>query len=346
MQRLIDEEVPTNRRPREWKNTDTGSEAHVRHKENNVEVALPKQLQEQLDQAAAIEAEIAASEAAPVEGNTEEVVTEPEVVEPQAEQPEPVVQAVTQEDDSPWKRKFDVLQGKYQAEVPRLHEQVRELNGKLQELIAKAEIKPAPVPETPAVTKEDEEAFGADLMGAVRRITDQAVAKAMSEFDKKVEAAVSPVANKLVQSDADRFWATVDARVPNFNEINSDPDWVQFLGNRIVGTGMTYRQSAQHAIDTHDAASLVEIVGIWTARSAPVETPARATPSHKAELAKQVAPTGRKDTAATPPQARVWTGDEYTAAIDPRNARRMETKAYEDLVASAELALAEGRVRW
>lgn len=321
-----------------------------------MDVILPEQIQRQLDEAAAIEAELYGKDAAPQEGNTEEAPAAAEQpVEPQAQQPaEDVAPPVTQPvvADETWEKKFNVLRGKYEAEVPRLHSQVRELTERLQAAVERLE-KAEESKESEAqsrVTTADDEQFGQDLMDAVRRATQAEIARATKDIDKKVDAAVKPVAEKLVQSDTDRFWSMVDAAVPDFDQVNTDSRWFQFLDARIPGTRSTYRNAAEAAVAAHDAASLIEMIGLWKQQVAPATPSPQAQPQPDTraqdELSRQVAPTSRRDAAQPQPQGRIWSAEEFSAAQDPRNRHHMTREDYEALVQESELALAEGRVKF
>lgn len=320
-----------------------------------MDVVLPGTIQRQLDEAAAIEASLYGEAEAPApvestEGNTEVAETNEPVVETQAQQqaedvappaPKPV-------QDDVWEQKFNVLRGKYEAEVPRLHSQIRELTEQLQSAVSRLDsmaTKPEPVADP--VAEADEEKFGSDLIEAVRRAAQAEVAKATKDIDKKVDAAVKPVAEKQVQDANARFWNAVDSGAPDFDQVNADPRWFQFLDTRIVGTQMTHRDAANAAVAKHDATALLELVNTWKQSVAPAPSPQVPgnTPSRE-DLNRQVAPTTRRDAAAPQPQGRVWTGAEYEAAQDPRNLHRMPKDEYEKLVAESELALQEGRVKW
>lgn len=318
-----------------------------------MDVKLPEQIQRQLDQAAAIEAELYGNAETPVVGNTEAVPeAAPEVVVP-AEQPaEPVAPQVTPPVHDAWEQKFNVLQGKYNAEMPRLHTQVRELTEQLQTALRAMEKPAAPDPVVPMkITAADEDKFGADLLDAMRRTAQDEVSKVTKEIDARVDTKVKPVADTLQQTVSDNFWSAVDSGVPDFNAVNVDPRWFQYLDTRIAGTKMSRRDAAEAAVAKHDASSLVELVNDWKRSITPPASPqppvvVPVNTEAQANLNRQVAPYTRKDAAAPQATGRIWSGAEYQAALDPRNEHRMPHAEYEALVAVAEMALAEGRIRW
>lgn len=319
------------------------------------EVGLPAPIQRQLDQAAELERQLAGEVATPEAGNTVPELESPVTATP-AEQPvvdlqtpPPVQQPVVSEET--WEQKFHVLRGKYEAEVPRLHRQVNELSQQITDLVAKASAAPVtPEPtEELLVSKADEETFGADLLDAMRRVAREETSKVAKVVDQKVDEKVNPVRDRVAQDAATKFWGAVDSAVPDFEVVNQDPRWFQYLDSRIPGTRNTYRSAATAAVESHDAGALVEIITNWKALVTPkaVDASTPAPSRAQAELQRQVAPSTNKTNTPTETQTgRIWSGAEYAAALDPRNLQRLSSSEYADQIAEAEQALAEGRVQW
>lgn len=312
-----------------------------------MEKELPDQLKRQLDQAAAIERQMLAPASAPPSGNTEvaDELASPADEQLQATSPTPPAVTPTEVPEDTWQQKYHVLYGKYQAEVPRLHAQVKELSAQMAEVLAASKA-PPPAPEPSVVTKADEEAFGQDLINLMRRISDEKLQQLDRKVDRKVDERVVPLAERVVQSETQRFWGAVKAAAPDFDQIDQDPRWFQYLDRRIPGTRATYRAAAEAAVNAHDVDSLLEVVNGWKQSVTPPPAPPGAAPSKaQAELQRQVAPTSRK--AQEPPaQAKVYTGADFQYWNDPR--RRHDTDAAEvaRMVAELDRALEERRIRW
>src|SRR6478609_3792282 len=123
---------------------------------------VPEAVQRQAAEMEALDAEMAG-------GETPD--TQPPVTEPPAEPPPSAPPAA--ED---WQHKFQTLQGKYNAEVPSLRNQVAQLSQQIADLQAARPATPAPAPAAapqPAkklVTDEDTETYGDDLIGLMRRV--------------------------------------------------------------------------------------------------------------------------------------------------------------------------------
>lgn len=312
---------------------------------------LPKAVQAQLDAAEALQAQLV--NPAPVEGNPEVA----SVIEAQAPQPvETVVQETRVTEPNPdnnWEQRFRVIEGKYRAEIPRLHDQNRELSERLEQALKALEAKAQPpVEEKKLVTDADVESFGEDMVDMVRRAAreefDALAKKFAGELDKRfgaVAAKVEQTEQVVVKSAKDKFWDAVDTKHADFEAVNSDPRWFAFLDTRIPGSRLTRRTLAEKAIAELDAEALIEQVGLFK-ESLPKAEPQQPT-KQKSTLNSQVAPnTSGASNPSPDPVGKIWTGAEYAAALDHRNMQRMSRADYDALVAEAETAFAEGRVRF
>lgn len=312
--------------------------------------ALPKQIQAQLDQADALQAEMDAA-AAPQEGNPEAA---PAAAPPNLQLVEPPEQGaqVAQPEYAVLEQRFRVMEGKYKAEVPRLIEQNRTLTEQLDRALAALDAKAKETPpETKLVTDADIEAYGDDLVDMVRRaareefktLSEALIAKLDQRFGD-VAAKADRAEKQAVKSETDKFWDAVNAAHPDFDAVNVDPRWDAFLDTNVPGTRFTRRVVANDALNRFDAGVVVEqLTAFKDSIGVGKAAPARAKPN----LNSQVAPSSsRSSTPQAEGASRIWTGKEYADALDHRNGQRMERAEYEALIAEAEKALAEGRVRF
>ena len=132
-------------------------------------MALPKQVEQQLKEIEQLEKQLQAPEPAPEPpaepvGQTEEVKEPEPQQQPEAKEvPQPTASPVSEET---CEHKYHRLQGKYDAEVPRLHAQVKELQSYVDKLRQDVETKPAQPTETKReklVTDADVEAFAVSV---------------------------------------------------------------------------------------------------------------------------------------------------------------------------------------
>jgi len=151
-------------------------------------MALPKAVQQQLEEADRIVADINGEK-------TGEDSSETNPVNQQVDQdiqadpplndlpPDNTVSQETRQSEIPeekWAHKYHTLKGMYDAEVPRLHSQMREMQTQMQQLIAdKAAVEATKVEQKQVVesliTEQDKEAFGPDLIDLIERATESKV---------------------------------------------------------------------------------------------------------------------------------------------------------------------------
>jgi hypothetical protein len=173
---------------------------------------------------------------------TETVTTEeapPKVGETEAPESKP--------ERTDWKQKYLVLQGKYDKEVPRLHQQLRDSDGRVGNLqdqlnqlnitvAAMQEVQKEPKPVEPMVSQDEIDQFGPDLIDIVERVAKQAVSpyvdQKVGEVAKSVRQVDESVASQqqlMAKSARESLWASLDAQVEGWSEINRDPVFLDWL---------------------------------------------------------------------------------------------------------------------
>lgn len=340
---------------------------------------LPKAIQAQLDAAEVIEQQIALElnpEAPPAQpaANTPEppAPPAPAPAEPQpaavapaqpAQEPPPAAPVV----DDGAEARYRSLKGKYDAEVPRLHTELRETRTMVQTLLQEraraAQQPPTPAaPEQPLVSSKDEDSFGADLMEAMVRIAGQvaerSVAKLGSDLRKEfgaVQERVGQVSQRQEQTAEQMFWNQVRALVSDWDAVDLDPRWKDWLDTRPDFSVLSYYQLARAAIESGNPEGVARIVGKWK-ESLPPQAPADAptppapppapAPTPQQELSRQVAPKTSRASPPPPPSGQVWTRAEYEQVYDPRWTRANDPAEVAKQQAAADLAVQEGRVRF
>ncbi len=295
----------------------------------------------------------------PPEGGTE-VQLEPgqptQVVEPKSE---PVV------DDAIWKQRHDTLQGKYNAEVPALNRQVRELSSQVQSLntiLANLQSQPKPEP-TPApaarkqveVPKEDTEAFGSELIDAARRWARAEVSGELEELRTQV-ASVQQNAQRAQSSVAQQNVERVlDQQVPNWRTVNNEPEFLDWLRQVDPFSGQVRHDMLGVAYRNGDAARTAAFFNAFIAEHTVTGQPQR-QPAHTPDagagrptLESMAAPgraTGQGSNGA-PREARLWSPPEITAFYRDVNRGAYAGREAEKLRLERDIiaATTEGRVR-
>ena len=321
-------------------------------------MSLPKSIQAQLDAAEALQEQMAATQ-----GDAPEV-TQPEpapgeVSETPEVQPQPV-QPSAQPESEKWEQRYRILQGKYDAEVPRLSVQLREANAeaellkkRMEALEAKLVEQAAPKPqESRLVTDEDTQSFGADMIDVMRRTSREELAaerKRVDELEKLVRSLskqgerVQAVEAEVHMSREEKFWSDLDAAVPDWKAVNTDERWIAWLGSYDPVAGVTRQVALDHA---QGQLNLRRVAAFFEQFKASLGTPAPTPAPVNNELLRQAAPSKSSGSGPTPVSKPTVPGTEYTYWLDHRRVNDTDITTLNAKLAEMETALNEGRVRW
>jgi len=317
-------------------------------------MALPKQVEAQLRELEALEKQLTeANNPAPAEPtptpaeppqDPQPAPTEPKPVEPT---PTPTESVVAEEK---WEQKYKTLKGMYDAEVPRLHADLRDLKAQVDNLRKAAETKPVE-PAKPAVaeklvTDADVEAFGSDLIEVQRKVAREVAAEFRGELEA-MRAENEKLREQLTTTGTQVSEASFEQRlyrmVPDFEAVNADPKWIAWL-NEVDPLLRAPRASvAQQAFNRGDAEGVAHYVSLFKQSIKPVEPAADKTE----ELERQIQP-NRSATSAPPTsqKGKIYTNADiekmFRKATDLGVKGRVEEAR--KLEAEIDAAFMEGRV--
>lgn len=166
------------------------------------------------------------------------------------------------------------LRGKYEAEVPRLNEQLAAIKAELKELRSK------PVePEKPAYTKEllpdeqglgEEEALGTQGRAAVGKIKG-VVESVERKIDERLAKLEAKMAAEAATQETDAFLTEVGARagIPNIVSLNRDPRFVAFLDTVEPISGYTYKDLGSRRMGARDTLGVAEVFKAFMSKQVP-----------------------------------------------------------------------------
>ena len=334
-------------------------------------MALPKQVQQQLDEVEELEKQL--------EAQGEEVEAKPEVkkkktskkakaedteVEVTDDEPieEPVAVEATPADDSKeevsesFKQKYATLRGKYDAEVPRLHQQVKELTDQMNAIRHEAEAAKKAEAEKPKekvsyVTDADREEYGDDLIDFQRRVAKEASQEYEDRFEqqaKVIEQLQQQISSTGNQVGEVGFSQKLNALVPGFDQLDNDERWVAWLNEYDPMTRGPRRDQAQSAFNSGDAEAVAHYVGLF--RESINEPVANGKSDRQTELEKQVTPSRSASTVtnkSSSKDSRVYSEKELNNAWTKIRTLNTQGK-YDDaekLEAELTAAYMEGRVK-
>lgn len=210
-------------------------------------------------------------------------------------------------------QKYRTLQGMYNAEVPRLHSQNKELTGRLQQmeqLLATLSAQSARrQPQIEAlITEKDQEEYGEslDVMRRVSREELIPVAQKIAQLEgmiRQLSANVVPqvqaVAQRQAMSAEQQFWAALTDAVPNWRDINDSDAFQSWMLDIDPLTGIvrqTILEDAQRNLDVRRVGSFFKSWLEFTGQANVAQNTRRAAPA--SELERQVAPGRSRNTGA------------------------------------------------
>ena len=317
-------------------------------------MALPRQVEAQLRELEALEKQLAEGQN-PAPADPEPTPAEPpQDPQPQPAEPKPVEPTPTPTEpvvaEEKWEQKYKTLKGMYDAEVPRLHADLRDLKAQVDSLRKASETKPVepakPKAAEKLVTDADVEAFGQDLIEVQRKVAREVAAEFRGELDA-MRAENEKLREQLTSTGTQVSEASFEQRlyrmVPDFEAVNADPKWIAWL-NEVDPLLRAPRSSvAQQAFNRGDAEGVAHYVAMFKQTVAPVEQKADKTE----ELERQLQP-NRGATSAPPTSQK---GKVYTNADIEKMFRKAadlgtkgQTDAAKKLEAEIDAAFMEGRV--
>jgi len=330
-------------------------------------MALPKQVQAQLAEVEELEKTLNAQQEEPKNKKAKEPkVSEVKPEDTEAEVPveaEVALEPVEAEpaDTSPtdvadeFEQKYKTLRGKYDAEVPRLHSQVKDLTAKLNKLAESLAAKPKeptkPKEKVSYVTDEDRAEFGEELIDVQRRVAQEVSQEYEGRFEQQNEI-IAQLQQQLKHTGNQvgemSFTQKLAALVPDFVSVDNDERWVAWLNEHDPMLRGPRRDQAAQAFNTGDAEAVAHYVKLFRQTLEPEVPHERQT--RQAELEKQVAPNRSANSANTKSVGRdvkIYSEREIATAwnkIRTLNTRHKYDEA-QKLEADITTAYLEGRVR-
>lgn len=236
-------------------------------------MVLPKALQDQEAEADQMYDALYNQEGKPEEAPPDTVeepveAAEQEPTEPVEEVPEEEVAPVAEEDpaqdDTNWKalaeefqHKYEVLQGKYNAEVPRLHQDIGALRAQVDAIAAGRKDVGATAAADDAediqVSKLEEE-YGEEFVADINKMITGALGPILDPLKNQV----SSVASVTAASAQDKYFGNLDALVPDWKTIKDQPGFGDYLNQADPFTGMPrlrLAQAAEASLDPHRVAA-------------------------------------------------------------------------------------------
>jgi hypothetical protein len=175
---------------------------------------------------------------------------------PQAPEPAPP------EGDAEWQQKYLTLKGKYDSEMPRLSGELRETRGQLNEVLtrldqmqAQPQPQPQPAPAAEAISPEDIENFGPELVDLIRRqatVVADSMTAGLREENATLRQQVEQVGASTGQVQVDRYLSRLKELVPDYETINVDQGFLNWLGEVDPMAGVPRQAFLNTAFEARD----------------------------------------------------------------------------------------------
>ena len=333
---------------------------------------IPESVRRQAEEADRLMQQISARQTEP---HTEELEPEPQP-EPEPPPKEEVTESSpksAKDEVALWEQRYRTLQGKYDAEVGRVHRENGELRAKLAQLEAqidqlmKSKQEQEKTPE-PIVRPEDVENYGAEMIDLVERVARKVAAdrtkdlerviKELRDENAELKRSLAGVEKKTGQTAQEAFLQRLSTLVPDWEVLNRDPGFLAWLGQIDPFTGVHRQQlldAAGEALDAQRVAAFFNAYKQGLGRVEPSPTPNPQPPPNPQltrhtppEVARQVQP-GRSKAASTPqvPESatRIWSQKEIEDFYREASLGRYSREEQARIEAEIDLAVAQGRVR-
>lgn len=158
-----------------------------------------------------------------------------------------------------WQQRFNVLQGKYNAEVPQLQQQIKALqeqldntanqSGKAAELAGAIEAE---------LSEEELELLGPELTKTIRKMIAKSVPTANDDL-AKLQTKVESFEQEAAQHKQALFWTEVNRSVPDWKEMQAKPEAQTWLTGIDPISGQVRNDLLQHAANIHNAYQVIKI---------------------------------------------------------------------------------------
>lgn len=270
-----------------------------------------------------------------------------------------------------WKQKYSVLKGKYDAEVPRLSENLRDAKDRISNLEDKITAppvppaEPEPAPARTDFTAEEVADYGEDLLEVIGRKARSIVESEFKPHIQTLENQVTQLTTQLgetgqrvAKQETNEVFAQLDGTVQNWRKINVDPEFHEWLDQVDPFSGETRKVLMLRAFNRKNAHQVKAFFDSYMQENATLNPiPTDPTPSGQGgtqpgstlDLTNYIAPgTPRSGGyAGAPKDKRVWTNVEIGSFYSDVQKGRYKTRPDDKARIEADIVAAtrEGRIR-
>jgi len=262
-------------------------------------MSLPSAVKKQSEEAEKLQEELNKEHLEVVEAPKEE--KEEPKQEPKKEEPAPEIDRMKL-DFERLKHQKDVLQGKYNAEVPRMAGEIAELK----DLIKKQTPEEKPIPH---VTDKQREEYGDDFIDFARNVAKDQIGDVSSRIEKleveneRLRSVTDNAASSVRVNQEDAFYTALDSFVPDWKALNKHAEFLEWLAENDPFTGSPRHNLLEDAHAQLDASRVANFFTAFLKASPPKTTP---------QLESQIVPS-KQGTAQTETSKPTYTRPQISA---------------------------------
>jgi outer membrane murein-binding lipoprotein Lpp len=206
-----------------------------------------------------------------------------------------------------WEHRYNSMKGRFdqsQANVQRLSQEVSQLHRLMAEMQA-THSAPAQADTKfdRLVTPEEESDYGSEFLGVVGKKAKEELTpeiKALRAKIAELEGRVQGVTSSVVQDAREKMYQTLDSQLPNWRELNSNPEFLSWLNLPDAYSGAIRKELLNAAYQRNDALRVAAFFKGFISDEA-------ATNPAGSSLEREVTPRGNKpslETLAAPGRAK------------------------------------------
>jgi len=263
----------------------------------------------------------------------------------------------TQED---WQRRYNAMKGRADAQTEQMHQMAEQLQRMQVQMNSHT---PAPQrADAPGklLTDQEIEDYGPEFVDVVRRAAAEVATPLYNEI-QHLKGQLGTVQNETANAFMTRMNATIGGLVPDWQQLNNHPSFIQWVGLPEVYSGVIRQKLMQEAWNNGDAQRVAAFFRAFLAEEAAVDPrgagmgaqPQRATayvpspvPVHRPTLDTYAAPGRAQSGAQSPTDKPVYTAQDITRFYTDVAAGKWRTREAERAAIDADIISAqhEGRI--
>lgn len=271
-------------------------------------------------------------------------------------------QQAPDDDDATWEQRYKSFKGTADKQLKEMNAALKEArnelgdlkeqNRKLQEQMTEQQQTQAQAQQAQQqaslVTDDDVESFGSDMIDMAQRAARKVFMEMSQNLENKLvdrinklESHVGGVGQQVQQTTEQQFFERLGELVPNWQELNEDQDFLDWLAQTESMSGRTRQELLNDAASNFDVNRTAQFFKVYQDQSGSGQA------SKDSSLNKQVSPkrSSKSSSQSNTKGKRVWTQQEISQAYQDIARGALKADQAAKLNAELDAAVSEGRVR-